>query len=66
VRTSQTLLSCTRYSWLLYRNRVQAGAVNSQNRTSGEFRQIHIDEIDVASPDLAASFVGGATEKTPG
>jgi hypothetical protein len=34
--------------------------------TSGQFRQIHIDEIDVASPRLAASFVGGATEKTPG
>jgi len=38
----------------------------SSKRTSGQFRQIHIDEIDVASPDLAASFVGGATEKTPG
>ncbi len=38
----------------------------SANGTSGQFPQTHIDEIDVASPDLAARFVGGATEKTPG
>jgi hypothetical protein len=40
--------------------------ITSSKRTSRPFRQTHIDEIDVASPDLAASFVGGATEKTPG
>jgi hypothetical protein len=35
-------------------------------QTSGSFRRIHIDKIDVASPNLAASFAGGATEKTLG
>ena len=40
--------------------------VTSQNETLGQFRQIHTDEIDVASPDLADSFFGGVTEKTPG
>ena len=45
---------------------MSSAEITSYHRTSGQFRQIHIDEIDVASPDLAASFVGGATEKTPG